>query len=69
MKIYRGIVKGNTVELEESPGTKEGTKAWVLLEEAAQSQNDIIERELRYLTEGFEMGKLLAAQRSELYDV
>ena len=67
MKPYRGIVKGNTVILEETPEGAEGAEAIVLLKVSAEQDREIIQRQKAMLKRGFPMGKLLYKKREELH--
>ena len=67
MKVYRGIVKGNTVILEEKPDVEEGSEALVLVKASEDEDKEIIRRQKAMLEKGFEMGKLLYKDRGELH--
>jgi hypothetical protein len=67
MKPYRGIVKGNTVVLEETPEGAEGAEAIVLLKVSEEQDQEIIRRQKAMLEKGFPMGKLLYKKREELH--
>lgn len=67
MKTYRGIVKGNTVILEEKPDVEEGSEALVLVKASEDEEKEIIRRQKAMLEKGFEMGKLLYKDRGELH--
>lgn len=67
MKTYRGIVKGNTVILEEKPDVEEGSEALVLVKASEDEEKEIIQRQKAMLEKGFEMGKLLYKDRGELH--
>jgi len=41
MKTYRGIVKGNTVILEQEPDVQEGTEAIVLIQVTEDEEQEI----------------------------
>ncbi|MEW6297034.1 MAG: hypothetical protein AB1671_04750 [Thermodesulfobacteriota bacterium] len=56
MKLYKGIVKGNTVILEESPGLPDECPALVEI------------KPLEMLKKPHRGGKLLYRRREELYD-
>ena len=68
MKTYRGIVKGNTVILEQEPDVREGTEALVLIQATEDEEREIIKRQKAMLKKGFAMGKLLYKTREELYE-
>lgn len=67
MKTYRGIVKGNTVVLEQRPDVEDGTEALVLVKASEDEEKEIVQRQKAMLKEGFEMGKLLYRERGELH--
>lgn len=68
MKTYRGIVKGNTVILEQEPDVQEGTEALVLIQATEDEEQEIVKRQKAMLEKGFAMGKLLYKNREELYE-
>lgn len=68
MKTYRGIVKGNTVILEQKPDVQEGTEAVVLIQATEDEEQEIVRRQKAMLAQGFAMGKLLYKKREELYE-
>jgi hypothetical protein len=67
MKPYRGIVKGNTVILEETPEGARGAEAIVLLKVSQEEEPEIVQRQKAMLKRGFPMGKLLYKKREELH--
>ena len=67
MKAYRGIVKGNTVILEEKPDAEDGSEALVLVKASEDEEKEIVRRQKAMLAKGFEMGKLLYKERGELH--
>ena len=67
MKTYRGIVKGNTVVLEETPDVEEGSEAIVLVKASEDEEKEIVRRQKAMLEKGFAMGKLLYKDRGELH--
>ena len=67
MKPYRGIVKGNTVILEETPDGAEGAEAIVLLKVSEEEDREIVRRQKAMLQKGFAMGKLRYKKREELH--
>jgi SOS-response transcriptional repressor LexA len=68
MKTYRGIVKGNTVILEQEPDVQEGTEVLVLIQASEDEEQAIVRRQKAMLAKGFAMGKLLYKKRKELYE-
>jgi hypothetical protein len=58
MKPYRGVVRGNTVILEETPEGAEGAEAIVLLKVSEEEDQVIVRRQKEMLQKGFPMGKL-----------
>ena len=67
MKPYRGVIRGNTVVLEETPEGAEGAEAIVLLKVSEKDDQVIIQRQKAMLQKGFAMGKLLYKKREELH--
>jgi hypothetical protein len=67
VKTYRGIVKGNTVVLEEKLDVEDGTEALVLVKASGEEEREIIRRQKAMLDKGFAMGKLLYKGRGELH--
>lgn len=67
MKTYRGIVKGNTVVLEEKLDVEDGSEALVLVKASEDEEKEIVQRQKAMLEKGFEMGKLLYKERGELH--
>jgi len=67
MKPYRGVVKGNTVVLEQKLDVADGTEALVLVKPTEDEERDIVRRQKALLDKGFEMGKLLYKKREELH--
>ncbi|MFH0926724.1 MAG: hypothetical protein V1872_14020 [bacterium] len=68
-KIYRGIVEGNVIRLDEKIGLPVGTHALVTLKTIKkEEQKEIINRQLKYLDKGFQLGKKSYSRREELYD-
>ena len=67
MKSYRGVVRGNTVILEETPEGAEGAEAIVLLKVSEEEDLEIVRRQKAMLQRGFPMGNLLYKQREELH--
>jgi len=67
MKPYRGIVKGNTVILEETPEGAEGAEAIVLLKVSEDEDWESVRRQKAMLQKGFAMGKLRYKKREDLH--
>jgi hypothetical protein len=67
MKPYRGIVKGNTVILEQIPEAAEGAEAIVLLKVSEEEDRAIVQRQKAMLKKGFPMGQLRYKKREELH--
>ena len=69
MKVYRGIVKGNTVVLEEAPDLPDETPALVEIRPLAQEQKEeMAARHLALLRNAPKVGRLLYRKREELYE-
>jgi hypothetical protein len=68
MKTYRGIVRGNTVLLEETPDLPDETPTLVELRPLAQDgEAEIAARHLAFLKNPPKVGRLLYRKREELY--
>ena len=68
-KIYKGIVEGNIIRLEERVGLPIGTEAFVTLKTVnREDQEGIKDRQLKLLEKGFYLGKKLYSGREDLYD-
>ena len=69
MKIYKGIVKGNTVILEEKPDLPDECPALVEIKPIDQARDEEISRRQIALLKNFHKGgKLLYRRREEFYD-
>jgi len=67
-KVYRGIVEGDVIRLDEKISLPVGTHAIVTLKTIArEEQKEIMNRQLKYLDKGFYLGKKLYSRREELY--
>jgi len=68
-KVYKGIVEGKVIRFDEKISLPVGTHAIVTLKTIAkEKQKKIINRQLKYLDKGFNLGKKLCSVREELYD-
>ncbi len=56
MKTYKGIVKGNTVVLQDKLDVADGTEALVLVKAAEAEEQEIISRQKAMLETGFRWG-------------
>lgn len=69
MKVYKGIVKGNTVVLEEKPAIPDGCPALVEIKPLDQARDEeIARRQIELLRKAPRVGKLLYKKREELYE-
>lgn len=68
MKPYRGIVRGNTVVLEQKPDVADGAEAVVPVKPTEDEEKEVVRRQKGMLKKGFAMGKLLYKKRGELHD-
>ena len=69
MKVYRGIVKGNTVILDEKPDLPDETPALVEIKPLEQARDDeISRRQIALLKKPHKGGKLLYRRREDLYE-
>lgn len=67
MKAHRGIIKGNTVVLEQKLDVEDGAEAFVLVKASQDEEKEIVRRQKALLEKGFAMGKLLYRERGELH--
>jgi hypothetical protein len=69
MKTYRGVVKGNTVILEEAPDLPENCPALVEIKPLDQARDEeIAQQQIALLYNAPRVGKLLYKKREELYE-
>jgi hypothetical protein len=70
MKTYRGIVKGNTVVLDEKPDLPDECPALVEIKPLDQAARDeeIAQRQIELMRKAPRVGKLLYKKRDELYE-
>jgi hypothetical protein len=69
MKTYRGVVKGNTVILEEAPDLPENCPALVEIKPLDQARDEeIAQQQIALLHNAPRVGKLLYKKREELYE-
>jgi hypothetical protein len=69
MKTYKGIIKGNTIILDETPDLPRETEAIVSIKVIDSiREEEIIKKQLEQLRNPHHGGKLLYKRREELYD-
>ena len=69
MKVYRGIVKGNTILLEETPDLPDDCRALVEIKPLDKARDEeITRRQIALLKNPHKGRKLLYRRREELYD-
>ncbi len=69
MKIYKGIVRGNTVILDEKPDLPDECPALVEIKPLDKARDEEIARQhIELLRNPHKGGKLLYRRREELYD-
>lgn len=70
MKIYKGIVKGNTIVLDEKPDLPDECPALVEIKPLDQIARDeeIARRQIDLMRRAPRVGKLLYNKREELYE-
>ena len=69
MKLYKGIVKGHTVILEEAPNLPENCPALVEIKPLDRTRDkEIARQQLELLHNAPRVGKLLYKKREELYE-
>ena len=69
MKTYRGIIRRNTVILEEEPDLPDETEAIVSIKAIDKvKEEEIVKKQLELLRNPHHGGKLLYKKREELYE-
>ena len=69
MKVYKGVVKGNTVVLEERPDLPDECQALVEIKPLDRARDEEITRQqIELLRKAPRVGKLLYKKREELYE-
>ncbi|MBI2986490.1 MAG: hypothetical protein HYY45_06965 [Deltaproteobacteria bacterium] len=69
MKTYRGVVRGNTVILEEKPDLPDECQALVEIKPLDRARDEEIARQqIELLKNPHKGGRLLYRRREELYD-
>lgn len=69
MKLYKGIVKGNTIVLEETPDLPDECLALVGITPLAQAEEEqVARRQIALLRRAPRVGRLLYTQREDLYE-
>jgi hypothetical protein len=70
MKVYRGVIKGNTIVLEEKPDLPDECQALVEIKPLDQAAKDeeIARRQKELMKHAPRVGKLLYEKREELYE-
>jgi len=69
MKIYKGIVKGNTILLEEKPDLPDDCQALVEIKPLDRARDEeIARRHIEILRKAPKVGRLLYKKREELYE-
>ena len=69
MKVYKGIVKGNTILLEEKPDLPDGCAALVEIKPVDEARDlEIAQRHIALLKKAPRVGRLLCKKREDIYD-
>lgn len=69
MKVYRGVVKGNTIVLEEKPDLPDQCQALVEIKPLDRARDEeIARRQIELLQKAPKVGRLLYKKREELYE-
>ena len=69
MKVYRGVVKGNTVVLEERPDLPDECQALVEIKPLDRARDEEIARQqIELLHKAPKVGKSIYKKREELYE-
>lgn len=67
--IYKGVVEGNVIYLEQQIDLPVGTHILVSLQALYNEEQDAIKkRQLSFLERGFDLGEKMYAAREDLYD-
>ena len=67
-KVYKGIVEGNVIRLEEKIDLPIGSQALITLKTMnKEEQRKIKDRQMKLLDKGFYLGKKLYSKREGLY--
>lgn len=67
-KVYKGIVEGNVIRLENKIELPIGTKTLVILKTFhKEEQEEIKNRQIKLIDRGFYLGKKLFLSRDDLY--
>lgn len=67
-KVYKGIVEGNIIRLEEKIDLPIGSQALITLKTMnKEEQGKIKDRQMKLLDKGFYLGKKLYSKREDLY--
>lgn len=67
-KVYKGIIEGNVIRLEEKIDLPIGSQALITLKTMnKEEQRKIKDRQMKLLDKGFYLGKKLYSKREELY--
>jgi hypothetical protein len=68
-QVYKGIVDGNVIRLEQPIQLPQGTSILVSFSTIYQEKQEAIQqRQLHLLETGFHLGKKLYTRREDLYD-
>ena len=68
-QVYKGVVEGNVIRLEQPVQLPQGTSIIVSFSTVYQENQEAIqERQLHLLETGFPLGKKLYTHREDLYD-
>ena len=68
-QVYKGIVEGNVIRLEQPIQLPQGTSVIVSFSTVYQENQEAIQqRQLHLLERGFSLGKKLYTRREDLYD-
>lgn len=67
-KVYKGIIEGNVIRLEEKIDLPIGSQALITLKTMnKEEQRKIKDRQMKLLDKGFYLGKKLYSKREDLY--
>ena len=67
-KVYKGIIEGNVIRLEEKIDLPIGSQALITLKtKNKEEQRKIKDRQMKLLDKGFYLGQNLYSKREDLY--
>ncbi len=68
MNTYKGVIKGNTIVLEERVNLPEGIRAQVVIKPIRPTPKEVIRKQAELMEEAPRVGRLLYKTREELHE-